>query len=69
MVNGTRNFSSALFSGVLIEQTSFSKYINNRPPFGAKIRTVICPRTLDVPRRGQFCESEVRAKLWASRNR
>ena len=32
-------------------------------PFGAKICTDICPRTLSVPRSEQFSESEARGKL------
>lgn len=38
-------------------------------PFGAKICTDICPRTLSVPSSEQFSESVARGKLWASRNR
>lgn len=45
-----------------------TQYLNKRwPPFGVKICSDICPRTVPVPRSEQFCESEARRKMRASR--
>ena len=43
--------------------------INSPAPFGAKICSDICPRTLSVPRSEHFSENVARGKLRAFKNR
>ena len=70
------NITSIINPAQLSILSTFSKILKTArvvyqqySPFGAKIYSVICRRTLSVPIGEQFSESESRGKLWATRDR